>query len=105
HVVQSLIAHFALIDRAGDLEQPVRERALAVIDVGNDREVSDVLGIKHGWKSEVGSRKSEGGSQAGVALASEVCQCRRTAVHVRMARHWPTRCALLRCAGQWHPGI
>ncbi len=42
HVVEELVLLLAVGDRPGLLEQPVGERGLAVIDVGDDREVSDV---------------------------------------------------------------
>ena len=36
HVVQELRFHLALLHSAADLDHPVRQRGLAVIDVGND---------------------------------------------------------------------
>ena len=36
-----------LVDRAGLLQQPVGQRALAVVDVGDDREVADVFAVGH----------------------------------------------------------
>ena len=48
HRVEDLARHLAGVDRVGQLEQPVRERGLAVIDVGDDREVAQpVLGDGH----------------------------------------------------------
>jgi predicted Mrr-cat superfamily restriction endonuclease len=44
HRVEVLAAHVARIDGAGDLEDAVGERALAVVDVGDDREVADACG-------------------------------------------------------------
>ena len=41
HRVEVLRAHVAGIDGVGDLQNAVAERALAVIDVGNDREVAN----------------------------------------------------------------
>ena len=41
HVVQVLIAHIAVIDHAGHLQNAVGERGLTVIDVGNNAEVTD----------------------------------------------------------------
>ena len=37
-----------LADRAGEFQQPIGQRALAVVDVGDDREIADELGIGHG---------------------------------------------------------
>ena len=41
HRVEQLVAHVALGDRVRQLEDPVRERRLPVVDVGDDREVAD----------------------------------------------------------------
>ena len=51
HRVEVLLAHLAGVDGAGDLEDAVRQRRLAVVDVGDDREVADpveVHGRSHG---------------------------------------------------------
>ena len=42
HRVEDLLAHLAGRDRVGELEDAVRERRLAVVDVRDDREVADV---------------------------------------------------------------
>ena len=42
HGVEQLGAHRPRIDRVGELEDPVGQRRLAVVDVGDDREVADV---------------------------------------------------------------
>ena len=48
HRIEDLARHLARVDRVGQLEQPVGERGLAVIDVGDDREVAQaVLGDGH----------------------------------------------------------
>jgi hypothetical protein len=39
--------HFALAQRTGKLEQPIRKGGLTVVDVRDDAEIPDVLGI-HG---------------------------------------------------------
>jgi hypothetical protein len=41
HPVQVLRAHLAALDHAGELEHPVRERRLAVVDMGDDAEIAD----------------------------------------------------------------
>ena len=41
HRVEVLLAHLPRVDGAGDLEDAVRQRRLAVVDVGDDREVAD----------------------------------------------------------------
>jgi len=43
HGVEHLAAHVALRHRAGALEDAVRQRRLAVVDVGDDAEVADVV--------------------------------------------------------------
>ncbi len=47
HVVEHLLVHLARGDRAADLQDPVRERRLAVVDVRDDGEVADEAGIGH----------------------------------------------------------
>ena len=41
HGVEVLLAHEPGVDRAGDLEDAVRQRRLAVVDVADDGEVAD----------------------------------------------------------------
>ncbi len=41
HRVEQLRDVLARVDSAGELEDPVGERRLAVVDVGDDREVAD----------------------------------------------------------------
>ena len=53
HPVEVLRPHRAVVDDTGDLEHPVGERRLAVVDVGDDAEVADRLrrrrvGREHG---------------------------------------------------------
>ena len=48
HRIEDLARHLARVDRVGQLQQPVGEGRLAVIDVGDDREVAQaVLGDGH----------------------------------------------------------
>ena len=52
HVVEQLLAKLALGDRAGLEQELVGQRALAVVDVGDDREIADELGVEnHGYES------------------------------------------------------
>ena len=45
HVVEDLaVGHLAVGQPAGALDQPVGERRLAVVDMGDDREVADLRG-------------------------------------------------------------
>ena len=49
HRIEDLARHLPRVDRVGHLEQAIGERGLAVIDVGDDREVAQaVLGDGHG---------------------------------------------------------
>ena len=41
HRVEDLLHHLALGQRAGDFEQTVGQRRLAVVDMGNDGEIAD----------------------------------------------------------------
>ena len=50
HVVEQLLLHVAAAHGAGDFQQPIGQRALAVVDVGDDREVTDVFRIGHGGR-------------------------------------------------------
>ncbi len=43
HGVEELLAHLPLGDRVGHLHQTVGQGALAVVDVGNDRKIANVL--------------------------------------------------------------
>ncbi len=45
HRVEHLLGHLAIGQAAADLDEPVRQRRLAVIDVGNDREIADMLHV------------------------------------------------------------
>ena len=47
HRVEHLGAHRARIDGVGQLEDPIGQRRLAVVDVGDDREVADVSLVGH----------------------------------------------------------
>ena len=43
HRVEDLLAHVAGRDSAGLLDQAISQRRLAVVDMGNDREVADIV--------------------------------------------------------------
>ena len=45
HRIEHLRRHLALRERAGQLEQTIRQRRFAVVDVCNDAEIPDVLRI------------------------------------------------------------
>jgi hypothetical protein len=41
HVIKDLCRHLTLGQPAGELDQPIRQRRLAVVNVGYDAEISD----------------------------------------------------------------
>src|SRR5690606_25215739 len=43
HRIEDLVQHLALVQPAADLDEAIGQRGLAVIDVGDDRKVADVL--------------------------------------------------------------
>ena len=47
HRIEHLRTHRTRVDRVGQLEDPVGERRLAVVDVGDDREVADMSLVGH----------------------------------------------------------
>ena len=59
HRIEHLLDHVALGHRAGLLDQPVGERRLAVVDMGDDGEVADVLD-RVGGHGRRDSRAQEG---------------------------------------------
>ena len=56
HRVEVLGAHLAGVDRAGQLEHAVGERRLAVVDVGDDRDVADAIEGHRGSHASVAAR-------------------------------------------------
>jgi hypothetical protein len=64
HRVEHLGAHLQRVDGVRDLEDAIGQRRLAVVDVGDDREVADFF---HGFplKDRCGSHTPIGGGRAG----------------------------------------
>ena len=64
HGVEVLLAHEARVDRAGQLEDAVRQGRLAVVDMADDGEIADAVGAEHGTRSvpapALGPRYREG---------------------------------------------
>ena len=56
HGIEDLGLHFARSERSGELEQAVGERRFAVVDVRDDGEIADVLGI-HGQVLNIDSSR------------------------------------------------
>ncbi len=52
HGIEHLVAEVALIHAAGQLDQPIGQRRLAMVDMGDDREVADMRKVSHrpGWR-------------------------------------------------------
>ena len=48
HRVEHLLGHFPLAQPAADLNEAIGERGLAVVDVGDDRKVANVIHELHG---------------------------------------------------------
>ena len=47
HVIKDLLGHLARGEPAGELDQPVSEGRLAVVDMGNDRKIADLGKVSH----------------------------------------------------------
>ena len=43
HRIEHLLLHLARFEPAGELDQPVGQRRLAVVDMGDDGEIADIL--------------------------------------------------------------
>ena len=61
HVVEHLLVHLARGDGAAALEDAVGQRRLPVVDVGDDREVADELGVGHGGTADDTRSRSRSG--------------------------------------------
>ena len=64
HAVEHLLAHLALGQSAAGLDQPVGERGLAVVDVGDDGEVADPGEVGHGPAYSNAVRAQQAGASA-----------------------------------------
>ena len=67
HGIEHLRRHFALGERAGQLEQTVGQRGFAVVDVRYDAEIPDELGI-HGSFCVARSRVKRDSLRAPIAF-------------------------------------
>jgi hypothetical protein len=65
HRVEGLLAHEPMLDRLGQFEDAVRQRRLAMVDMGNDAEVARVgdglvghgcPGVPRAWAAAVAAR-------------------------------------------------
>ncbi len=46
HVVQDLVVEVTVRDEPGALDEPIRERGLSMVDMGDDAEIADSLGVQ-----------------------------------------------------------
>ena len=91
HVVEQLLAKLALGDRPRLEQELVGQRALAVVDVGDDREIADELGIKGHATCPVALGKPSGRNDAARKTAAEANRARvgpapTNGLHVAPAR-------------------
>ena len=58
HVVEDLVGHLPVAERAGGLDQAVGQGGFPMVDVRDDREVADVVERGHGrWSDRVSGRR------------------------------------------------
>ena len=69
HRIEHLGLHLAIGQAAATLDDPVGQRALAVVDVGDDGEVSDVI---HEGRSSGRARGAGGAGRVGAKVAAGV---------------------------------
>ena len=53
HVVQELVRHFVLRDGPGQFDHAVGEGRLAVVNVGDNAEISDIVVLRHKERKDV----------------------------------------------------
>jgi hypothetical protein len=79
HAVEDLGLHLAHLQRPGDLEEPIRKRRLAVVDMGDDREVADEalvhLGVRSPDYSLMASHQGSGLMAHGSGRAFDAASC------------------------------
>ena len=65
HGIEHLFDHFARFEPAGELDQPVGERRFAVVDMGDDREIADIVrSVPRSWRADnTGTRERQGTTQ------------------------------------------
>src|SRR5690606_25641229 len=93
HRIEQLLPHPPLLDRAGRLDQPIREGGLAVVDVRDDAEIADA-GLGHGREYNYGMEPPR---PTGTALHYVFSRCphrslpppRRNRRPIRPPRRWP----------------
>ena len=99
HRVEQLRAHLARGDRVRQLEDAVGQRRLAVVDVGDDREVADVR-LVHGPRHDRWwHRASTGGSRGAARSGALALSVRRIANSTRAFEVQPRLRAGLRAGG------
>ena len=53
HGIEHLLDHFARLEPAGELNQPVGQRRFAMVDMGDDREIADVFDGGRGHAAQI----------------------------------------------------
>src|SRR3546814_6697016 len=71
HRVEHLLLHLAVAEAAAELDQAVGQGGLAMVDVSDDREVTDVGQVGHAWLYGTASGNAAAPSVTGAAGASE----------------------------------
>src|SRR5277367_14413 len=71
HGVKHLRMHLARGERAGQLQQPVRERGFAVIDVRDNREIADKLAVHEKKREAEGPASGETSLTLSFIIASK----------------------------------
>ena len=51
HIIENLLLHISLLHRTGQFQQSVRQSGLAVVNVGNDGKIANVLFLYSQWSS------------------------------------------------------
>ncbi len=74
HGIEHLLGHFARLQPAGELDQPVGERGFAVVDMGHDGEIADmVAGEAHGRADSGGRGKRQARDQQPHIACAKTC--------------------------------
>ena len=64
HGIEHLVDHLALGQRAGHLDQPVGQRRLAMVDMGDDGKVTDMGARRVGHGAHIGGKRGPGKRQS-----------------------------------------
>ena len=62
HRIEHLVLHLARLEAAAELDEPVGERRFAVIDMGDDREITNILHESEGGRNGREGRPGQSGA-------------------------------------------